>query len=437
MLTGRETVEGQQLLARLFQTGGHRRAQLLPLGQEAGTRLLRRSAIRSIDDAVIVLMHRLLGVLGSLGQQVAQLVHAATLMRDAWPDPLQGALQSRIPVTDDQPRPPQVPRRQILQQDLPGRSRLGSRQGQGEQDFLPRRLHPQGHQHRQRDHLTPAAHLRINRVQVKIDDLLLGQVPLPPAIVAFFQPAHQPRHRTFRQRRSAQQRLQRSPDASRVAARQIHAQDRLLHLGRTPSIAGQQPTSPLALLSLGVHQPRPWHLQLHRSRAQRQPAHLLPMPVTATPRRALAPPRSQRLFHFFLQNLFDHLSHPLPNRCFQPFFPRMDLVFHPLSDTLPHGVFLMFLIACDGSSGFFFNGLQENTPFLFLQESGRDLEKNYPTLSDQHDLRLQYQLKWWNVYPVPIRFVAPPIAWLPCRGDETWLPAGLAAVGLDTKSART
>jgi hypothetical protein len=42
---------------------------------------------------------------------------------------------------------------------------------------------------------------------------------------------------------------------------------------------------------------------------------------------------------------------------------------------LLHGVFLLFLLAYEGSSGFSFNGFQENTPFLFLQKSGRDLTR--------------------------------------------------------------
>jgi hypothetical protein len=39
---------------------------------------------------------------------------------------------------------------------------------------------------------------------------------------------------------------------------------------------------------------------------------------------------------------------------------------------LLQGVFLLFLTAHGGSSGFSFNGFQENTPSLFLQESARE-----------------------------------------------------------------
>ena len=97
------------------------------------------------------------------------------------------------------------------------------------------------------------------------------------------------------------------------------------------------------------------------------------MPVTTTPRGALAPACSQNLFDFLVENLFDHFPHPFPNRFLQALPAHNGLVSHPFGVTFPHGVFLLFLTARQGSSGFCLNGSQENTPFLFLQESGRNL----------------------------------------------------------------
>jgi hypothetical protein len=79
-----------------------------------------------------------------------------------------------------------------------------------------------------------------------------------------------------------------------------------------------------------------------------------------------APPRAQDLFHFFVQNRFDHLPYPFPDRFFQALSPQTGLVFHLLRGTFLHGVFLLFLTALQGSSGFCFNRFQEKTPFLFL-----------------------------------------------------------------------
>jgi hypothetical protein len=81
------------------------------------------------------------------------------------------------------------------------------------------------------------------------------------------------------------------------------------------------------------------------------------MPVTATPRGALAPPRSQGLFYFFMENLLDRFSHPFPNRPFQTLSPNTRLAFPSFSSTFPDGVFLLFLMAYQGSSGFFFQWL--------------------------------------------------------------------------------
>ncbi len=91
MLTGREAVEGQQLLAGLFQTGGYRRRNLAPLGQEAFPCPPPRRTIRGVDGSVVLFADRFLDMLGDLGQQVAQLVDDTTLMRNTRRDPFQRA----------------------------------------------------------------------------------------------------------------------------------------------------------------------------------------------------------------------------------------------------------------------------------------------------------------------------------------------------------
>jgi hypothetical protein len=52
-----------------------------------------------------------------------------------------------------------------------------------------------------------------------------------------------------------------------------------------------------------------------------------------------------------------------------------------------HGVMLLFPIARWGFSGFCLTGIQENTQFLLLQESGRDLATSPRYFSDQVEPR--------------------------------------------------
>ncbi len=97
------------------------------------------------------------------------------------------------------------------------------------------------------------------------------------------------------------------------------------------------------------------------------------MPLATMPRGALAPPRSQGLFHFFVENLFNHFSQRFPNRRFQPCFRRpawsSPLRWYlstwripPVPDSPP-----------EASRVSSFKGFQENAPSLLLQESGQDL----------------------------------------------------------------
>ena len=92
------------------------------------------------------------------------------------------------------------------------------------------------------------------------------------------------------------------------------------------------------------------------------------MSVASTPRPALAAPGPERFFHLFVQDRFDDLPHPLPNRGFQTLPPQTDLAYEPDDVRLLHGVFLLFPIARTAVPGFF-NGFEENTPFAFLQKS--------------------------------------------------------------------
>jgi hypothetical protein len=65
------------------------------------------------------------------------------------------------------------------------------------------------------------------------------------------------------------------------------------------------------------------------------------MPVTDPLRHPLAAPRTQRCFHFLLQNHLDDLPHALSNRCLQPLAQRTLLAHFHCSASLRHGVFLL------------------------------------------------------------------------------------------------
>src|SRR6202162_1284821 len=66
------------------------------------------------------------------------------------------------------------------------------------------------------------------------------------------------------------------------------------------------------------------------------------MPVTDPLRHPLAAPRTQRCFHFLLQNHLDDLPHALSNRCFQPLAQRTLLAHFHCNASLRHGVFLLW-----------------------------------------------------------------------------------------------
>ena len=65
------------------------------------------------------------------------------------------------------------------------------------------------------------------------------------------------------------------------------------------------------------------------------------MPVTGPLRHPLAAPRTQRCFHFLLQNHLNDLPHSLSNRCLQPLAQRTLLAHFHCSASLRHGVFLL------------------------------------------------------------------------------------------------
>src|SRR5205807_8420311 len=189
--------------------------------------------------------------------------------------------------------------------------------------LLPAGAHPQRHQHGQRNHFSPAAHLQVDRIQVEIHDPFGGQVALLPSLVAFLQPRHQAAHRALRQRRLSQQRRERRANAPRVPARQIHAQHRLLDFRRRAPVARQQLALPFPLVSVRRQAPRSRHGDAHGSSPQHQPPRLAAVAIAAPARRALGALRSQRILHFLLQNLRDEFAHPLPQ---------------PLLQTLPPGI---------------------------------------------------------------------------------------------------
>src|SRR5487761_127463 len=65
------------------------------------------------------------------------------------------------------------------------------------------------------------------------------------------------------------------------------------------------------------------------------------MPVTAPLRHPLAARRTQRCFHFLLQNYLDNFPHALSNRSLQPLSQRTLLAHLHCSASLRHGVFLL------------------------------------------------------------------------------------------------
>src|SRR5882762_5524560 len=97
------------------------------------------------------------------------------------------------------------------------------------------------------------------------------------------------------------------------------------------------------------------------------------MPVTDPLRHPLAAPRTQRCFHFLLQNHLDDLPHALSNRCLQPLSQRTLLAHIRCSASLRHGVFLLSALnLLQRFRAFSFNDFSGEYAFYFSTGMGTE-----------------------------------------------------------------
>src|SRR3989442_9493382 len=97
------------------------------------------------------------------------------------------------------------------------------------------------------------------------------------------------------------------------------------------------------------------------------------MPVTDPLRHPLTAPRTQRCFHFLLQNHLDDLPHALSNRCLQPLSQRTLLAHFRCSASLRHGVFLLCALnLLQRFRAFSFNDFSGEYAFYFSTGMGTE-----------------------------------------------------------------
>src|SRR5690606_36991324 len=175
--------------------------------------------------------------------------------------------------------------------------------------------HTQGHQYGDPLAAATDAHLRIPAVHEHVADILVDEITGAPRLEVLAQAADQPRHRILRQRTAAQQRRQGALDAPRVAARQVHAQNRFVDARGPALISAHRLAPPLGARPLAVTHPRPRHRDRRRPQARRQRPLPRPMPIAlARLANACRFDGAQRRLELLLHQLFDRVSDSQPHR---------------------------------------------------------------------------------------------------------------------------
>src|SRR5208282_4325247 len=275
-------------------------------------RLLHRLAGLRVNHAPIVFGEFLLQMGRSLGQQVPELVISTALKREARPLRLKRRGQARVAVDHRQHRDPQLTRDQRMHRVEPGTFAFRSRKPQVQNHAAAIGTHAQRDQHRYPHPLFPDPHPRIPAVQKQVTNLQRAEIPTRPGRKILPQPSHQARDRVLRQRRSAQQRRQRSAQPPGIGAAQIHSQDRLVDALRAPLVARDDVAAPLALPPIGARDSCSRQRDGARPKAGGQSSRTLAVPVSHALRaNSLRARRAQRFFQFFLDDDLDGVPNPL------------------------------------------------------------------------------------------------------------------------------
>ena len=99
------------------------------------------------------------------------------------------------------------------------------------------RKNPDDAQHGRAHHLPGTAHPQGKAIEIDIDHVEVGDRPRPPRLQTVLQRGDDARHRTLRERRRLEQRLEGSANPPGVAARQICSDHRFIHLRHASLIA--------------------------------------------------------------------------------------------------------------------------------------------------------------------------------------------------------
>jgi len=153
--------------------------------------------------------------------------------------------QAAIAVDDRERRQPEMASLQLLNDVAPRGGTLIAGQVQVDDDPLPIGAHAHRHQHRDAHATLAQPHLRIPAVEQQIANLIVGQVPRPPAPEVLRQTVDQPPHRVRRQRAAAQQRRQGRADAPAITPREVDAENRFVDARRAPLVGRQHLATPL------------------------------------------------------------------------------------------------------------------------------------------------------------------------------------------------
>jgi len=118
-LTWREAGEGEQLVAGLFQTVGDGAMLQAPFAEEGLALRLDLRLAFCVDHISVIVRYFIFQPLGRVRQQIAVLVHRATLNRHVRPQRGERLLQTRRAVDDDELRRRQSAVDQIVEQRAP------------------------------------------------------------------------------------------------------------------------------------------------------------------------------------------------------------------------------------------------------------------------------------------------------------------------------
>ena len=225
--------------------------------------------------------------LGGVGEEIAVLMHRASLYQHAIPNGGDRALKPRAAIDDEKLGPPQAALDEIVEHGAPSLGALATHLLDRQEHFLAVLAHPDDDQQRDRSGFAVEPHPHHGAVENQAHDRLVGQRAGIPRVPVALHLAPHPAHRVLADL-STKYAAKCAAHAARIGTGQIRARDQRVGSQRAALIFPQRSALPLRRLSVGSVQPGAWHRDLGLPERAGQRAYPAPMPMAGNNRGPVA-----------------------------------------------------------------------------------------------------------------------------------------------------